>query len=281
MRLTFENHDRDLAGLEYIYPVVSRRARGVSIGINLNPNNACNFRCVYCQVPGLIYGKAPKIDLERLKTELDSFLEWVLHGDFMERVVPEGSRRLNDLAFSGNGEPTSAENFDEIVAAVGRLMDARGLLGKAKLVLISNGSLTRQEVVQRGLAQFPALNGELWFKLDSATAEGQARINDYKGGPEQVKRNFAAASVLCPTWLQTCAFAWKGEAPSEEEQQAYLDFLRWIRAEGLPLQGVLLYGLARQSHQPEAVHLSRLDETWLEAWAGRMRAEGVEVRVSP
>ncbi|MFT7667469.1 MAG: wyosine [tRNA(Phe)-imidazoG37] synthetase (radical SAM superfamily) [Planctomycetota bacterium] len=281
MRLTFENHDRDLAGLKYVYPVISRRAQGVSIGINLNPNNACNFRCVYCQVPDLVYGKAPVIDLKGLHAELDSFLEWVQNGDFMERVVPEGSRRLNDLAFSGNGEPTSAANFDEIVAMVGELMQTHKLAQETKLVLISNGSLARQEQVQRGLKLFPALKGELWFKLDSATVEGRARINSYQAESEQVKENFKAASVLCPTWLQTCAFARDGEPPSEAEQGAYMEFLRWIRSEGLPLEGVLLYGLARQSHQPEAAQLSKVSDEWLEAYAERMRAEDVVVKVSP
>jgi wyosine [tRNA(Phe)-imidazoG37] synthetase (radical SAM superfamily) len=281
MRLTFEDHRRDLAGLRYVYPVVSRRARGVSIGINLNPNNACNFRCVYCQVPGLVYGKAPEIDLELLEFELDGFLAWVTTGDFMQRIVPEGARRLNDLAFSGNGEPTGARRFDEIVERVGVLMTKHALVGTTKLVLITNGSLAAQEVVQRGLARMRPLGGEVWFKLDSATDEGLARINDYRGGLAKVRQNLAAAAHACPTWLQTCAFAFDGEPPSETEREAYLDFLRWTRAEALPLEGVLLYGIARPSQQPEAPRLARLSPEWLEAWAERIRAEGFEVRVSP
>jgi hypothetical protein len=47
--LTFSDHNRDVSHLRYIYPVVSRRAKGVSIGINLNINNACNWRCIYAQ----------------------------------------------------------------------------------------------------------------------------------------------------------------------------------------------------------------------------------------
>ncbi len=281
MRLTFEDHDRGLAGLRHVYPVVSRRARGVSVGINLNPNDACNFRCVYCQVPGLVFGKAPEIDLGRLEQELDGFLEWVQEGDFMERVVPEGSRRLNDLAFSGNGEPTSAEPFDGIVELVGGIMQRRGLVGAAKLVLITNGSLAAQPRVGAGLEHMRPLGGEVWFKLDAATDEGLARINDYKGGVEQVKKNLAAAAPLCPTWLQSCAFAFDGQPPDEGEREAYLEFLRWTRSEGLPLEGVLLYGIARQSHQPEAPRLERLDSAWLDAWAERIRGEGFEVRVSP
>jgi len=281
MRLSYENHDRDLAGLEYIYPVVSRRSRGVSIGINLNPNNACNFRCVYCQVPGLVSGKAPPIDLPKLELELESLLEWVVRGDFMQTVVPEGSRRLNDLAFSGNGEPTSAENFAEIVDRVGAVLQRYELPESAKLILITNGSLTGKDEVQRGLERLAGLGGEIWFKLDSATAEGQERINDYRGGTERILKNLAHASRTCPTWLQTCAFATDGEPPSEAERSAYLDFVRRALAEQLPLRGVLLYGLARPSHQPEAPRLARVDAEWLEAWADRIRSEGLEVRVSP
>ncbi len=72
--LTTQDHSRDVAGLTYIYPVLSRRAGGISVGINFNVNNACNWRCVYCQVPGLSVGSAPDIDLLKLREELCFFL---------------------------------------------------------------------------------------------------------------------------------------------------------------------------------------------------------------
>ena len=78
--LKVSDHDRDLAGLTYVYPVLSRRAGGVSIGINLNPNNACNWHCAYCQVPDLVRGRAPAIDLARLEAELRGFLADLIHG---------------------------------------------------------------------------------------------------------------------------------------------------------------------------------------------------------
>ena len=86
--LTIDDHRRDSAGLRYVYPVISRRAGGVSIGINLNVNNACNWTCVYCQVENLTRGGPPSIDLELLERELESFLGDALHGDFLSREAP-------------------------------------------------------------------------------------------------------------------------------------------------------------------------------------------------
>ena len=115
------DHSRDSAGMRYVYPVVSRRAGGVSVGVNLNTNNACNWRCIYCQVPDLKLGTAPAIDLTLLESELRSFLQELLHGDFMQQRVPEGARRINDIALSGNGEPTSAKEFVQVIALIGKL----------------------------------------------------------------------------------------------------------------------------------------------------------------
>ena len=280
MRLTTRLHDRDAAGLTYVYPVVSRRAQGVSVGINLNPNAACNWRCVYCQVPGLSFGVGPPIDLDLLGRELRQMLGAIVHGDYLERHVPEGSRRLNDVAFSGNGEPTSSPQFAEAVLLVREVLAELGLLGRIQIVLITNGSLVHKREVQRGLAALAESNGVVWFKLDSATEAGRRAMNDEGAGLERARTNLRLAAELCPTWIQTMALARKGAPPSDEERRAYLAFLRDELARGLRLEGVLLYGLARPSHQPEAAELSPLPAAWLEAFADEIRALGLEVRVS-
>ena len=274
MKLSISNHDRDLAGLVHVYPVVSRRAQGVSIGINLNPNNACNYRCVYCQVPGLTRGPAPPIDLPLLEAELSSFLEVATKGSWMEECVPEGARVIRDLAFSGNGEPTSAEPFDEIVATVAHVADSFDL--KVPLVLITNGSLASSKRVQRGLEVLAESGGVAWFKLDRATDEGIREVNDWPGGVDAAWKNLVATATRIPTWIQTCMFTRDGSPPSDSEIKAYLDLLARALDEEVPLQGVLLYGLARQSHQPEAASLARLPLEWLEELAAQIRALGLE-----
>jgi wyosine [tRNA(Phe)-imidazoG37] synthetase (radical SAM superfamily) len=279
--LTPRNHDRDSAGMTYVYPVVSRRAGGVSVGVNLNPNNACNWACVYCQVPDLQRGTAPDINLPQLEAELRAMLTDILHGDFMQTRVPEGARRLNDIALSGNGEPTSAKAFPQVIELIGRVMADFGLVGKIKLVLITNGSRADRTRVREGLEKMAALNGEVWFKFDSATAAGMRSINQTRIAPEKQFERLAAAARLCPTWLQTCVFALDGAPPSDTEQAAYLAAIERIRALRIPAKGVLLYGLARPSMQPQASRLSALPIDWLEAFAGKIRAAGLPVKVSP
>jgi wyosine [tRNA(Phe)-imidazoG37] synthetase (radical SAM superfamily) len=277
--LTPTDHSRDSAGLRYVYPVVSRRAGGVSVGINLNVNNACNWRCIYCQVPELTRGAPPPLDLALLESELAGFLRELLHGDFMQARVPEGMRRINDIALSGNGEPTSAAEFAGVIELVARVRKAMGVAA-VKTVLITNGSLMHRDDVQNGLRRMSEINGEVWFKLDRASESGMARVNDTHAALDKVRRHLAIAASLCPTWLQTCWFALDGEPPSARDEDDYLNLLADSLREGVAVRGVLLYTLARPSLQPEAARLSALSLAQMESFAARIRALGVEVKVS-
>ncbi|MGE5027888.1 MAG: radical SAM protein [Betaproteobacteria bacterium] len=278
--LNVHDHDRGSAGLTYVYPVVSRRAGGVSVGINLNTNNACNWRCIYCQVPELKRGSAPEVDLEKLAKELRGFLRELLQGDFMRQRVPAEARRLIDIALSGNGEPTSAKEFDQVVDLVGRIMAEFDLIGKIKLVLITNGSLVQRPKVREGLRKMARLGGEVWFKLDSVSAEGMLRINGSRQTLQKVQANLRTAARLCPTWLQTCVFALDGQPPDAAEREAYLNFVGRQLAEDVPLRGVLLYGLARPSMQPEATRLSALPKEWMLNFAAAIETLGIPVKLS-
>lgn len=279
-KLSTSDHDRDSANLRYVYPVVSRRAGGVSVGINLNTDNACNWRCLYCQVPDLTRGTAPPVDLPLLESELRGFLHELLHGDFMQRRVPEGMRRINDIALSGNGEPTSATEFAGVVELIARVRRETDLPREVKTVLITNGSLLYREDIRRGLRELAKINGEVWFKLDRASEAGMVLVNDTRIALDKVRANLIAAISVCPTWLQTCWFALDGIAPTAQDEADYLEFVAGLLREGHRLQGVLLYGLARPSLQPEAARLSNLPEDAMRHFAERIRQLGVEVKVS-
>jgi wyosine [tRNA(Phe)-imidazoG37] synthetase (radical SAM superfamily) len=275
------NHDRDSAALRYVYPVVSRRAGGVSVGINLNTNNACNWRCIYCQVPDLTRGAAPAVDMAVLENELRGFLHELLHGEFMQNRVPEGARRINDIALSGNGEPTSSAEFVRVIALISRVRHEMGLPDTVKTVLITNGSLLYRNEVQQGLRDMAKINGEVWFKLDRASEAGMQRVNDIRISMSKVRANLAAAITCCPTWLQTCWFALDGEPPSRQDEDDYLDFVAALLRDGHQPQGVLLYSLARPSMQAEAPRLSALSEKQLQSFAERIGRLGLPVKVTP
>lgn len=265
--------------MTYVYPVVSRRAGGVSVGINLNPNNACNWRCIYCQVPDLRRGAPPPIDLGRLEAELRAMLTQLYEGDFLVRHAPPDARRVVDVAFSGNGEPTSAAEFAAAVEVVGRVLDECPLAEPPRLRLITNGSLLGRAAVQRGIARIGGRDGEVWFKVDRVGAEATRLINGAALPPQVVLRRLRQCGSLCATWVQTCLFALDGEPPEPREIDAYLELLSKA-ADGLA--GVHLYGLARPSLQPEADRLAALPAPWLEKLATRVRLlTGLTVRVSP
>jgi wyosine [tRNA(Phe)-imidazoG37] synthetase (radical SAM superfamily) len=278
--LTTTNHDRDVAGLKYVYPVLSRRAGGLSIGINFNTNNACNWRCIYCQVPNLIKGAAPDLDLALLEEELKFFLNNVKHGDFYQHFqVETGNQVVKDIAISGNGEPTSVKSFAKAVSLIGDIATTFGVLPASHFVLITNGSLIHQQKVMEGLKALHSYGGEVWFKFDSATKEGRALFNQTAQSVKNSLENIRISSELCQTKLQTCLFDYAGQGWSAKEKRAYLDTLKAIKAT-TDVNEVMLYTLARPSMQPEASQLAALSSDVLNAVAEEIRQLGFKVSVA-
>lgn len=274
-KLSVTDHSRDIAGLQYVYPVISRRAGGLSIGINVNTNNACNWRCIYCQVPDLIKGSAPVMDFKLLEEELRFFLQQVLQGDFFEQYgVPEAMRVIKDIAISGNGEPTSLKQFDRLVELVGDVATEMGVLPSCQFVLITNGSLIHQSAVQSGLEKLNHYKGDVWFKFDSATEAGRQKINNNQQTNEKILRHIKMSTELCETSLQVCLLDYFDQDEALIEQQALIEMLAQIKEQKLTIKKVMLYTLARPSLQPEAENIKKLSVDKLEQIAELIRSLG-------
>jgi wyosine [tRNA(Phe)-imidazoG37] synthetase (radical SAM superfamily) len=277
--LSITDHSRDRLGLNYVYPVISRRSGGLSIGVNLNNNNACNWRCIYCQVPGLKRGKAPGVDLDVLAHELNTVLSDILHGDFYTHYqIPETSRHICDIAISGNGEPTISGVFDQVIELISDTAGEFGLLNQIKIILITNGSQIYRPAIKNAVKNLSQINGEIWFKFDSASSAGLRSINNTGIPVARLRRNLEMAANLCPTWIQTCVFALDGRPPAAAAQESYLQFISSLIKSRIPLKGILLYGIARSSQQPEASRLTRLPSKWLAQYAAQLRSTGIEVK---
>jgi wyosine [tRNA(Phe)-imidazoG37] synthetase (radical SAM superfamily) len=261
--------------------VLSRRAGGLSIGVNFNTNNACNWRCIYCQVPDLKLGAAPDLDFQLLEDELRFFLTTVLYGDFYQNFqVPEQHRVIKDIAISGNGEPTSLKDFAEAVELIGRVATEMGVFPDSHFVLITNGSLVHHPRVQAGLKTLKAYGGEVWFKLDSATDEGQRLINNAQQTSQSHIKNLLIATQCCPTKLQTCLLLNNDISMFENEKTAFLQLLSSLKSTNVNLQSVMLYTIARPSCQPEASQLAPLPIAVLNVMAREIEEIGYATSVS-
>ena len=73
-----QDHSRQFADFTFVYPVISRRSRGLSLGTNLNPDKLCNFDCVYCEVDRRIPGKVSHVDLSQMRDELAAMVQQIL-----------------------------------------------------------------------------------------------------------------------------------------------------------------------------------------------------------
>ena len=265
-----------------MYPVLSRRSGGLSIGINLNTNNACNWACVYCQVPQLSRGSAPAADLSILRQELELLLDLYLSGKLAQQYQLSGKEALlRDIAISGNGEPTSCPNFSEVVTLIDEITQTTELTGKTKLILITNGSLVHRSTVRDGLAVWKKMGGEVWFKIDRASSEGMEAVNQVHLPLSRVEKNLAICLDLVPTWIQTCLFTWNGAPPNEKDATAFIRLMNKLAHSRHPPRGILLYSLARPSHQPDADLLGKIPLDWAESFRQELLALGLEVRLNP
>jgi wyosine [tRNA(Phe)-imidazoG37] synthetase (radical SAM superfamily) len=245
----FTAHPRGFAENRYVYPVLSRRAGGISIGVNLNPDKACNFRCVYCQVDRAQPGVGESIDLSRLSDELNRMVESVVSGHIYEgprfRTAPLSLRRLNDIALSGDGEPTASPAFEsaiEVCAEVRR----RHNLSDVKLVLITNATMLHREEVRRGLVVLDANGGEIWAKLDAGTESYYRAINRSHVPWQRILDNLRETAIVRPIVVQSLWTQIHGHSVPPEELAAYCQRLNEINAAGGRIKLVQIHTVARK-----------------------------------
>jgi len=270
-----EAHSRSFRTNRYVYPVLSRRSRGISIGVNLNLDKQCDFDCVYCQVGRAERGatESQPLDVAQLADELDRTIELVTSGRLFEgpafRDTPESLRRLNDIALSGDGEPTLHPDFSRAVAACAEARRRHGL-DDVKLVLITNASMFHDDAVRRALDVLRDHNGEIWAKLDAGTEEYYRGVNRSAVPYQRILDNLTEAARRQPIVVQTLFARLAGQGPSEGELAAYGERLRRIVAAGGRIARVQIHTVARRPAEPWVTALA--DEE-IDAIGDRLRRE--------
>jgi wyosine [tRNA(Phe)-imidazoG37] synthetase (radical SAM superfamily) len=265
------DHRRTFAENLYVYAVVSRRSKGVSIGINLNPDKVCNFDCVYCQVDRKTPPIVRDVDLPRLLDELEDMLDLVLTGRLFEiahfQSTPPGLRRLNDIAFSGDGEPTTCPEFLDAVRAVAEIKRRRGL-ADVKLVLITNVTQFHKPRVREALSVLDANNGEIWAKLEAGTEEYYQLVDRTTIPFRRVLDNITEAATARPVVIQALFLRMHGEPPTPAELDAFCDRLQEIVQAGGRIRLVQVYTVARQ---PAEAYVAALTNAEVDGIVERVR----------
>src|SRR5262245_26227779 len=252
-------HSRRFEENRFVYPVLSRRSEGISVGVNLNPDKICNFDCIYCQVDRTVQSETKFVEMHQLLEELEDTLCLVASGRIFEhpqfKDTPPTLQRLNDIAFSGDGEPTTYRNFDEIIGACADLK-RRLSLDAVKMVLITNASMFHRPHVQRGLAILDQNNGEIWAKLEAGTQEYFQLVDRTPIPFRQILENIAVASKIRPLVIQALFMRVSGQPPSQAELDAFCDRLNEIGAAGGKLNLVQVYTVARRPAESYVAPLS-------------------------
>ena len=260
----FRNHSRLFQDNRFVYPVVSRRSGGVSVGVNLNPDKVCNFDCIYCQVNRRTAAETRFVEMDRLLSELAEVLTQVRSGAIFDHAsfadTPAEYRRLNDIAFSGDGEPTTYRNFDDIVQQAAGVRH-RVCDSDSKMVLITNASMFHRSHVQRGLEVFDRNNGQIWAKLDAGTEDYYRLIERTPIPFQQILDNITLAARIRPLVIQSLFMNVHGTPPTDAEIEAFCARLQHMVRAGGQLQLVQIYTVARP---PAESFVTPLSEEFLQ-----------------
>jgi len=268
-----QDHTRQFQQFTYVYPVISRRSRGLSIGLNLNPDKVCNFDCVYCEVDRTTPGRRKDVDLVQLHDELRWLVQYSLSGGLGREPkfneVPELAGQIRDLAFSGDGEPTMVNNFADCVQVAVNVKNEFNL-GETRIVLITDAAGLDKLSVKAGLELMDRNQGEIWGKLDAGTAAYFRLVNRSSIKFDRILANLRDTARVRPIVIQSLFLKTHGSVMGGAELHAYCERLREILAGGGKIREVHAYTIARPTPEPWATKLTR-DE--LESIAATIRQE--------
>jgi wyosine [tRNA(Phe)-imidazoG37] synthetase (radical SAM superfamily) len=248
-------YPRDFLKNQFVYLVISPRAKGLSIGINLNPIVTCNFRCLYCEIDRSQPGHASQFDVNRMAAELQQTLKmadagWVRSLPRYSNV-PADLLQVRHVTFSGDGEPTLTARFAEAVEAVAHI---RAVGRFFKMVLVTNSTALDNPRVHEGL-RFFTREDEIWAKLDGGTEEYIKKINGATVSLGKVLENILLIARRRPVVIQSLFPAIHGEPPPDSEIEEYAQRLKELKQNGAEISLVQIYSATRPMANIGCTHL--------------------------
>jgi wyosine [tRNA(Phe)-imidazoG37] synthetase (radical SAM superfamily) len=249
-------YPREFLHNRFVYVVVSPRARGLSVGVNMNPDKKCVFNCLYCEVDRVTNPGGPRLDVEVMACELKNTLEYVRAGRLRElhayRKVPDEVLQLRHVALSGDGEPTLAPWFAEALQAV---LHVRALGGfPFKLVLITNAVGLDLPAVEHGISRLTK-DDEIWAKLDGGSQAYLNKVNGVEVPLPKILANILAVGRRRPIVIQSLFPAINGQEPPLQEIEEFALRLKELKEGGAQISLVQIYSATRPKLRSECGHL--------------------------
>lgn len=243
-------HPRARGKNRYVYAVRARRSRGISIGINLDPQKTCNFDCLYCEV------------IDRREIEKGTGRPPIAAGDVARELAEELARHhprdadpVRDIAFAGDGEPSTFRGFLPLAKALFDVRDAAGFRA-VPFVLITNGSGLGRDEMREAHDLFEARGGAFWIKLDAGTEAYYETISRSAIPFERILANLAGAAKRHPVVVQSLFLKWNGQGPSRDEIAAWAGRLKEVVASRGRISLVQVYTVARETMEPGVTPLA-------------------------
>lgn len=247
-------------------PVISRRL-GISLGINLMPNDSklCSFDCIYCECgwnpeKGKVKAVLPTRD--EVKVLLREKLE----------IMKKNGGLPDVITFAGNGEPTMHPDFPSIISDT---LQLRGeICPKARVAVLSNSTMLHKPKVVEALKKVD----DNILKLDSGIP-ATIRLIDQPVGRFDLQsvvnnlKQFDGHLVIQTMFIRGSFQGKPFDNTTDTELTAWIELLQQIQP-----QTVMIYTIARDT---PASDLQKVPIEDLEKIAFRVREEtGLEVQVS-
>jgi wyosine [tRNA(Phe)-imidazoG37] synthetase (radical SAM superfamily) len=250
-------YPRDFLDNQFVYLVISPRARGLSVGVNCNPVMKCNFNCLYCEVDRTLPPRSAQLDTDRMARELNDTLALAFNHQLRQwpryASLPDQLLEVQHVALSGDGEPTLSGNFVEVMQAVTHVRAAGGF-PFFKIVLITNATELAASEVQRGLKHLTRAD-EVWAKLDAGTQEYFNKVNGAVASIETITDNILMLGRQRPIVIQSLFPAINGEETPDLEIEMYARRLKRLKEGGANITLVQIYSATRPMARVGCSHL--------------------------
>ncbi|MCF8217420.1 MAG: radical SAM protein [Bacteroidales bacterium] len=247
-----------------VYGPVNSRRFGISLGINVLPENSkvCSFDCIYCEVGW-------NSDFPSNHSNQQFHAREDIYHSLKERLIDLKERHMipDNITFSGNGEPTMHPEFSNIVEDIKKIRDQ--YVPDTHITVLSNSTTLNNKSVFDTLLH---IENNI-MKLDAGSENMFRLINQPVDNIhiEDIVENLKIFNGKLFIQSMFLRGEHRGEPidnTTKEEVQKWLDHIKAINP-----KGVLLYSIDRATpnHTIEKVQYEELERI-----ANQVRHLGIE-----